>query len=124
MYKIEKVIGYSPDRNTLPQCVAVLISGPRGGKYILDLFTAEFMIRAVVNNNLMVLEPWNYKVSTFLISYSKQKGIYLETDKEISVGELSKIYNAKLITKKSGINMAVTFGYDLEDVNKFIGMYI
>ena len=124
MYKIEKVIGYSPNRNTLPECKAVLVSGPRGGRYILDLFTAEFLVRAAIENNMMALEPWGYKVGTFLISYSKQSNIYLETDRQISIGDMSKIYNARMVTKKSGVNTAVTLGAELEGVAEFAGRYI
>lgn len=36
------VIGYSLDSNTISQCHAVIVSGPRGGKYVLDAFNSEY----------------------------------------------------------------------------------
>lgn len=126
MYKVEKVIGYSPDRNTIPSCYAVLVSGPRGGKYILDLFNSEFMIRTAVgavNGDMTVFEPWNYRIENLLLSFGRQKKLYLEVDRKMPLSDLSKIYKAKVLYRKSGLKTAISIGIDLDEIKEFISSY-
>lgn len=99
-YKIVKVVAAAQSPRHIPYLVYVIVAGPKGGKYLLDLFNIEMIIRNKITSKIDAF----YSIESILLSYARRIGIYTEvreqdtSDKALM--DVAKQLNAKPIIRK------------------------
>lgn len=104
MYKINKVIFNKLHSNHVPYLLGILVEGPRGGKYFLDCFNTETLLKTyfgmgysnfVTNLVQDAIDRSKYKIEKEYIT------IKYDTEKEM-LAAIRRKYKAVILSRLDG----------------------
>lgn len=102
-YEINKVIVVRFNNSHIPYIKGILVNGPKDGKYLLDEFNSEILVKGLLKNNLALLEPFNFRISQLLMSFGNRTKKVVVLDQDVPLELISKKYGAKLLARKDGL---------------------
>lgn len=121
-YKITDIIFIKLNAEHMPYMLGIIVEGPNGGKYILDEFCTERAVYKCVDNSMAALMPFNYRISTLLRQYARDKKINIIVFNErIGLATIKTEYGLSgVLYRKSGLESAKRIGKNLLDLKEYV----
>lgn len=121
-YEVSKVIVMRITNSHIPYIKGILVKDQEDNKYLLDEFNSEIIVKHIIKDNLSLLAVFNFRISELLISFGKQSKKLIVIDQDIPLDLLSERYEAKLLSRKEGLEDTnrIYSDTDYSELRKFI----
>lgn len=121
-YEIDKVIVVRLNNEHIPYIKGLLVIGPKGGKYLLDEFNSEILVKNIIKNDLRLLAPFDFRIANLLIGYGMVKKRVLVLNQDELSNRLGERLGARVLARKAGIDTVNTISKnnDYTDLRNYI----
>lgn len=113
-YKIQQIIIVRLSNSHIPYFKGLLIVGPRGGKYLLDEFNSEKLIKTVLKDKMELLKTFDFRIPNMLMSFGLHIKKLIVMNEDVLINTLAKKYNAKALIRQDGLETVKKISDQLE----------
>lgn len=121
-YRIVKAYYIKLNKNHIPYFYASLVEGPNGGKYILDEFNSEMLVKYTLGNKYMsCIGRFDYKLDNLFKQYCMKYGTVQVLDKQLSLSKLGQLEKATgVLIRLKGRDKTESMAKNIEQLKEFV----